>query len=96
MANKAALARTVRKATGLSYRQSAQCVDIIVDALADFLSAGEKIELRGLGSFYIHIAPEKLYPSLRIENKTIPAHGRISFRPCEKLRRSVWNCSHTN
>ena len=94
MANKAALARTVRKATGLSYRQSAQCVDVIVDTLADFLSAGENIELRGLGSFIVHRVGERKWG---LEgDAVIPAHGRIHFRVCQKLRRAVWNCTHKN
>jgi nucleoid DNA-binding protein len=59
--------------------------------LAESLAAGEKIELRGLGTFGLKRAAGKKYPSLLSGGKVLPAHGRVVFHPCEKLRRAVWN-----
>ena len=89
MINRATLLRMVRKATALSYRESALCVDTVIDALAEGISRGDRVELRGLGSFTVRKTASKRTPLL--EGAVIPAHGRITFRPCQKLRELAWN-----
>jgi nucleoid DNA-binding protein len=85
--NRAVLSRELGKAAGLSYREAALCVDILVEAVAK----GGRVGLRGLGSFSVVRAGVKNFPASLSENKIIPAHGRVVFRPSEKLRRAVWN-----
>jgi nucleoid DNA-binding protein len=94
MATKAVLARNVRKSTGLSYKLAAQCVDITLDTLADGIACGETFVIQGFGTFECKIMPEKECRTLISENKNIPAHGRVRFRPCEKLRKAVWGLKH--
>jgi nucleoid DNA-binding protein len=89
MINRATLLRMIRKATALSYREAAVCVDTVIDALAEGISRGERVELRGLGSFTVRKTASKR--TALVEGAVIPAHGRIMFRPCQKLRESVWN-----
>lgn len=91
--NKASLMQTVKKATNLSYRETAACIDVVIDTLADALSQGERIELRGFGSFFVKQVASKKHPGIFSENKLIPAHGKIVFRPCRRLRESVWGKS---
>ena len=91
MINRATLLRMVRKATALSYRESALCVDTVIDALAEGISRGDRVELRGLGSFTVKQVSIRRHPGIFSEEKLIPAHGRITFRPCQKLRELVWN-----
>jgi nucleoid DNA-binding protein len=91
MINRAALMRIIKKTTRLSYRDASACVEVLVDTICDGISRGERIELRGLGSFTVRQVAAKRHPNVFSETKTVPAHGRIVFRPCQKLRESVWN-----
>ena len=86
MLNKQVLMRSASRTTGLSLRETSTCIDSIIEALGDAIARGERVELRGLGSFMVReTAPRKAAFA------NIPAHGRIVFRPCQKLRESVWN-----
>jgi DNA-binding protein HU-beta len=86
MVNKASLMRSASKTTGLSLRDSAACIDSIIEAVSNAISSGERIEIRGFGTFEVReIAARKAAFA------DVPAHGRIVFRPCQKLRESVWN-----
>jgi nucleoid DNA-binding protein len=82
--------RAVSKSTGLSLRNTSACIDSIINTLNEAVSRGEKVELRGFGSFSIRITAAK---KIAFSNAAavIPSHGRIVFRPCQKLRLSVWN-----
>ena len=92
MINKAALMRAVKKTTQLSYREAAVCVDSIIETITGGIMRGERIELREFGSFSVRkIAARKVAFQNDGEAVVIPAHGRITFRPCQKLRESVWN-----
>ena len=77
------------KTTHLPLRETSACIDVIFDEMADAISRRERIELRGFGSFDVRqVAPRK---TALANGATVPAHGRIVFRPCQKLRESVWN-----
>jgi len=65
------------------------CLDLIFDIMSDAISRGERIELRGFGSFDVRqVAARK---TALVNQPVVPSHGRIVFRPCQKLRQSVWN-----
>jgi nucleoid DNA-binding protein len=91
MINRAKLLQGLKKSASLSYRDAAVCVDFFLDAMAGGISRRERIELRGFGSFEVKQVSEKKHPSLLSGKTTVPAHGRIVFRPCQKLRDSAWN-----
>jgi len=92
MINRTTLARLVRKSAGISYSCAVTCVDCVLDALGEGIARGERIELRGLGSFTVRPVPGKTYPSMQwSENTAVPSHGRIIFRPSNALRRAAWN-----
>lgn len=91
MVNRAKLLQGLKKSASLSYRDAALCVDFFLDAMADGISQGERIELRGFGTFEVKRVPERKHPNLLSGKTTVPAHGRIVFRPCRKLRDSAWN-----
>jgi nucleoid DNA-binding protein len=90
MINKAALMRAINKTAQLSYREAALCVDIIIETITGGIIRGERVELRELGSFSVRKIAARKTPL--VDGAVIPAHGRIVFRPCQKLRESVWNC----
>jgi len=89
MLNKAMLMQKTAKTTKLPLREVSMFIDEIFDAMTDVISRGERIELRGFGSFDVRqVAAKK---SGVVKGSVVPAHGRIVFRPCQKLRESVWN-----
>ena len=90
MINKASLIRAVNKTTGITLREASICIDSIIESLNDAISRGERIELRGLGTFFV-----KKVTSRKTGIGFIPAHSRIYFKPCQKLRESVWNIKKT-
>jgi nucleoid DNA-binding protein len=94
MMTKAILAKKLKK-SGLSYRDALLYLDMIIETIIETLSNGQKIQFKGLGTFNIQITPEKTYPSLMSGSQVIPAHGRITFRPSEKLRLAVWKVGKT-
>jgi len=86
MINKAALIRDIKKTTDITNQEASVCIDTIFEAISAAVSRGERIELRGFGSFFIReIANRKAVFA------NVPAHGRVIFRPCHKLRMSAWN-----
>jgi len=86
MINKASLIRKINKSTDIPLRDASLCIDLIIEEITDAIARNERIELRGLGSFYVsQVATRKAVFA------NIPAHSRVIFRPCQKLRLSVWN-----
>jgi len=84
--NKASLIRSASKTTGLSLRDTAACIDGVIEAFNEALSRGDRIELRGFGTFDVRKTAAR-----KAAFADVPTHGRIIFKPCQKLRKSVWN-----
>ena len=92
MVKKALLTQRVAKSTALSLRDASACIDIILDTLTDAISKGERIELRGFGTFSTRQMAEKRYPSsLSGQTVVIPSRKKIVFRPSQNLKLAVWN-----
>jgi nucleoid DNA-binding protein len=90
MAARKDLIQAFRDRAGLTVRESALCADALVEWLGETLASGRNIEIRGLGTFSVRIVNEKK-TSLNNTSLIVPAHGRIIFRPCEKLKTAVRN-----
>jgi len=88
MVKKASLVKLLNKTNSLPFRDASACIDVIFDSLAEAISKGERVELRGFGSFIVRDVKSR---KSTIGSTVIPAHSRIFFRPCQKLRSSVWN-----
>ena len=97
MIKKAALTHIINKSItlscgrGIPLRDASACVDSVFDTLAEALSRGERVELRGFGSFFVRDIKQKKYPSSLKGDHVVPAHRKIVFRPAQKLRLAVWN-----
>ena len=89
MAARKDLIQAFRTRAGLTTRESALCADALVDWMSETLASGRSIELRGLGTFEVRQVSEKNYPTAFSAQRVIPAHGRIAFRPCQKLKEAV-------
>jgi len=70
-------------------RESALCVDAFVEWVEETLASGKNIEIRGFGAFETRSVSEKNYPTA-FSPKFVPAHRKVIFRPCEKLKQAVW------
>ena len=95
MIKKAALTHIINKSItlscgrGIPLRDASACVDAVFDTLAESLSRGERVELRGFGSFFVKDV--KARKSTLAANGNVPAHRKIVFRPAQKLKLAVWN-----
>jgi len=94
MIKKASLTQVINqsiKIRGIPVREASACVEAIFNTIAEALSRGERIELRGFGSFSVKEVKARKSPIALNGNDVVPAHGRIIFKPYDKLRRAVWN-----
>jgi nucleoid DNA-binding protein len=80
------LTRKINKTTGVSLRDASICIDIIFDAITAAISRGERVELRGFGSFFV-----KETAARKAVFADVPAHGKVIFRPSKRLRLSAWD-----
>jgi nucleoid DNA-binding protein len=90
MINRAKLSHQLKKSADLSHREASVCVDVLLDTMVEGIAKGERIELRGFGTFEVKQVSARKHPTTFSGNSVIPAHGRVVFRPSRKLRDSVW------
>ena len=89
MTTKAILAKELTKSQFFSHRTAELCIDVVLNSIFRELSKGERIELRGFGTFSVKKRAARK-TSLN-ENMTVPEHGKIVFQPCEALRKATWD-----
>jgi len=90
MTNKAILAKKLYKSyLAKSHITAVLFIDAFLEAVVESLAKGEQIELRGFGTFLVK--KQAARKTSINNNMTIAEHSRIIFRPCESLRRAVWN-----
>ena len=89
MTTKAILAKELTKSQFFSHRTAELCIDVVLNSISRALSTGERIELRGFGTFYVK--KSAAHKTGLNDNMVIPEHGRIIFQPCEALRKATWN-----
>jgi len=85
--NKVDLARRLCQRFGFTQREANVIVDYLINALANELIQGRRVELRGLGTF----GTRQRKPSLGRVVKTgepvpVPALRRVYFRPGRELK----------
>jgi integration host factor subunit beta len=62
--------------------------------MADALAEGQRIEIRGFGSFDLHRRPPRIARNPKTgEAVNLPAKVAIQFKPCKELRDRV-NAEH--
>jgi DNA-binding protein HU-beta len=72
--------------SGISLRDASVCIDVIFDSITETLSRGERVELRGFGSFFV-----KETAARKAVFADVPAHGKVVFRPGQKLKLLAWD-----
>lgn len=75
--NKTGLIEALRKETGLTRAKADEVVDLLFDKMTEALAEGERVEIRGLCSFYV-----KDYKAYTGRNPTTGEHVEV---PRKKL-----------
>src|SRR5450830_1390660 len=74
----------------LTHRDAETAVKTVLDAVADALVAGERIEIRGFGSFTVSHRPPRMGRNPRSgESVAIPEKRVPHFKPGKALREAV-------
>lgn len=86
------IALMASKMTGLPEQQVADSVNLLLDTLSESLGGGERIEIRGFGSFDLHYRKPRNAHNPRTGEKVITA-AKYSphFKPGKELRELVDN-----
>lgn len=68
----------------------------LLDQMSDVLAAGERIEIRGFGSFSLHVRSPRVGRNPRTGEKvTVPAKVTPHFKPGKELRERVNGSGNT-
>lgn len=79
-----------RRQTQLAYRDVELAVKTILEHMASTLSNGERIEIRGFGSFALHYRPPRVGRNPKSgEPVSLPSKYVPHFKPGKQLRERV-------
>jgi integration host factor subunit beta len=80
----------VRKQTQLGYRDVELAVKTMLEHMAQTLASGERIEIRGFGSFSLHYRPPRVGRNPKSGDPvSLPAKYVPHFKPGKELRERV-------
>ncbi|KTD19589.1 integration host factor subunit beta [Legionella londiniensis] len=84
------IANLAAKMTHLPEKQVTQCVNTILDLMSDALVQGQRIEIRGFGSFSLHYRPPRNAHNPKTGEKVVTeAKYSPHFKPGKELRERV-------
>ncbi|MEP0774478.1 MAG: HU family DNA-binding protein [Acidobacteriota bacterium] len=90
MAGKTELVERIAFETGMPKAHAARALEVTVDAINEWLAAGERVAIPGLGSFYTSERPQRQVRNPRTGAMTTVAPSRaVRFRPGKELKDSV-------
>ena len=79
-----------QKQSQLTYKDVEFAVKTLTEQMAQTLSAGGRIEIRGFGSFCLHYRPPRIGRNPKTgEEIPITARRVVTFRPGQKLKARV-------
>lgn len=81
------IVKKVADDTGLSKKDAEKIIDTILKSIIEYLLKGEKLELRGFGTFVVKQRAGRIARNLKTnENLPLPPRKVISFKPGKKLK----------
>ncbi len=90
MAGKTELVERIAFETGMPKAHAARALEVAIDTLAEWLAAGERVVIPGLGSFYASQRPAREARSPRSgEIVHVAASRTVRFRPGKELKALV-------
>ena len=88
--NKAELVSKVAEATSQSKTVTREVLEVFLDAVGETLASGNKIEIRGFGSFKVKRRKQQVARNPRTGEKvTVPSRFVPSFKPSRQLLEKV-------
>ena len=85
-----------RRQTQLAYRDVELAVKTILEHMANTLSNGDRIEIRGFGSFALHYRPPRVGRNPKSgEPVSLPAKYVPHFKPGKEMRERIDNSTST-
>ena len=90
MAGKTELVERISFETGMPKAHAARAIEVMLDALMEWLRDGERVTIPGLGSFYTSERPERDVRNPRTGGVVRVAASRtVRFRPGKELKAVV-------
>jgi DNA-binding protein HU-beta len=90
MPGKMELVERIAFETGMPKAHAARAIEVMVDALVDWLAVGDRVVIPGLGSFYASERPAREVRSPRTgEIIRVAASRTVRFRPGKELKDAV-------
>jgi DNA-binding protein HU-beta len=87
---KSDLIQRIAESTQRTKKEAEEAVDAVLSGIADALSHGQKVDLRGFGSFQVTEKGERQGRNPRTgETMTIAARKATSFKPAKELAERV-------
>ena len=84
------IAQLAAKQPQLEYRDVELAVKELIDQLSTALSAGQRIEVRGFGSFSLHYRPPRIGRNPKTgDSVQVPDKHVTHFKPGKELRERV-------
>ncbi len=75
---------------GMARSTAMEAVEGVVDSLAEALISGETITLRGLGTFKVRVAKEKIARNISAGSAiTVPAHKTVKLILSNKIKSAL-------
>ncbi|MEE4379071.1 MAG: integration host factor subunit beta [Candidatus Competibacteraceae bacterium] len=83
-----------RQQSDLPYKDVEDAVKALLEQMSEALSGGERIEIRGFGSFSLHFRPPRMGRNPKTGD-SVPLEGKYvpHFKPGKELRERV-NANH--
>ncbi len=82
--------RIIAKQSQLNPREVEQAIKAIIEQMADSLAAGERIEIRGFGSFSLHYRPPRVGRNPKTGDAVLLTGKYVPhFKPGKELREMV-------
>ena len=82
--------RIARKQSHLAYKDIELAVKSLLDQMSNSLASGERIEIRGFGSFSLHFRPPRTGRNPKTgESVLLPGKHVPHFKPGKELRERV-------
>jgi len=84
--------RIARKQSHLAYKDVELAVKSLLEQMSNALSSGDRIEIRGFGSFSLHYRPPRSGRNPKIgDSVSLPGKYVPHFKPGKELRERVNN-----
>jgi len=81
------IVKKVAKETGLSAKDTEKIVDIILESVVDYVQKGNKLELRGFGTFMVKQRAGRIARNLKTnEDLPLPSRKVIYFKAGKELK----------